>query len=95
MEHAPADGINHHRLAIESLSDDELIARIEATEPLPDCPRQRQERDTPRLARECQAGRIAGEESGTTNFKAGALPLSYAPAAPRRRESNPRSPAPF
>ena len=47
------------------------------------------------LPRGWRAGRIAGEESGTANFKAGALPLSYAPAAPRRRESNPRSPAPF
>ena len=32
----PADGIGHHREAIERLSDDELIARIEGTEPLPD-----------------------------------------------------------
>lgn len=35
-ERAPADGINRHRLAIGPLSDDELIARIEDVEPLPD-----------------------------------------------------------
>lgn len=33
---APANGIRRHRQAIEPLSDDELIARIEDTEPLPD-----------------------------------------------------------
>jgi hypothetical protein len=32
----PADGIRLHRQAIEPLSDDELIARMEDTEPLPD-----------------------------------------------------------
>jgi HEAT repeats len=35
-ERAPADGIRRHRQVIEPLSDDELIARIEGTEPLPD-----------------------------------------------------------
>jgi hypothetical protein len=35
-QRAPADGIRRHRAVIEPLSDDELIARIEATEPLPD-----------------------------------------------------------
>jgi HEAT repeat protein len=35
-ERAPADGIRRHRQAIGPLSDDELIARIEGTEPLPD-----------------------------------------------------------
>jgi HEAT repeat protein len=35
-EHAPADGIRRHRQAIDPLPDDELIARIEGTEPLPD-----------------------------------------------------------
>lgn len=35
-ERAPGDGIRRHRQAIEQLSDDELIARIEGTEPLPD-----------------------------------------------------------
>jgi HEAT repeat protein len=35
-ERAPADGIRRHRQAIDPLSDDELIARIEGTEPLPD-----------------------------------------------------------
>lgn len=35
-ERAPADGIRRHRHVIEALSDDELIARIEGTEPLPD-----------------------------------------------------------
>ena len=35
-ERAPAGGIRRHRQAIEPLSDDELIARIEGTEPLPD-----------------------------------------------------------
>jgi hypothetical protein len=35
-ERAPADGIRRHQQAIASLSDDELIARIEAIEPLPD-----------------------------------------------------------
>lgn len=35
-ERAPADGIRRHRELIEPLSDDELIARIEGTEPLPD-----------------------------------------------------------
>jgi len=35
-ERAPADGISRHRQVIGSLSDDELIARIESTEPLPD-----------------------------------------------------------
>jgi hypothetical protein len=33
---APAHGIHRHRLAIAPLSDDELIARIEGIEPLPD-----------------------------------------------------------
>jgi hypothetical protein len=32
----PADGIGRHRQVIESLSDDELIARIQSLEPLPD-----------------------------------------------------------
>jgi hypothetical protein len=35
-ERAPAHGIRGHRKAIEPLSDDELIARIEGTGPLPD-----------------------------------------------------------
>lgn len=35
-EHAPADGIRRHRQAIDLLPDDELIARIEGTEPLPE-----------------------------------------------------------
>jgi HEAT repeat protein len=35
-ERAPANGIRRHRQAIEPLSDDELIARMEGTEPLPD-----------------------------------------------------------
>jgi HEAT repeat protein len=35
-ERTPADGIRSHRQVFESLSDDELIARIGATEPLPD-----------------------------------------------------------
>ncbi|MBO0803045.1 MAG: HEAT repeat domain-containing protein [Nocardiopsaceae bacterium] len=35
-ERTPADGIRSHRQAFESLTDDELIARIKATEPLPD-----------------------------------------------------------
>jgi HEAT repeat protein len=35
-ERAPADGIRRHREVIDPLSDDELIARIEGTEPLPD-----------------------------------------------------------
>jgi HEAT repeats len=35
-ERAPADGIRRHRQAIDPLSDDELIARIKGTEPLPD-----------------------------------------------------------
>jgi hypothetical protein len=35
-ERAPADGIRRHRQAIGPLSDDELIARIKGTEPLPD-----------------------------------------------------------
>jgi HEAT repeat protein len=35
-ERAPADGIRRHGRAIELLSDDELIASIESTEPLPD-----------------------------------------------------------
>jgi HEAT repeat protein len=33
---APADGIRRHRQVIKSLSDDELIARIEGLGPLPD-----------------------------------------------------------
>lgn len=33
---APGPGIRRHRQVIESLSDDELIARIESLEPLPD-----------------------------------------------------------
>jgi HEAT repeat protein len=33
---APAAGIRRHRQVIEPLSDDELIARIESLEPLPD-----------------------------------------------------------
>ncbi len=35
-QRAPSPGIRRHRQAIEPLSDDELIARIEGTEPLPD-----------------------------------------------------------
>jgi len=35
-ERAPADGIRRHRQVIDPLSDDELVARIEDTEPLPD-----------------------------------------------------------
>jgi HEAT repeat protein len=35
-ERAPAAGIRHHRQVIRPLSDDELIARIKAVEPLPD-----------------------------------------------------------
>jgi hypothetical protein len=35
-ERAPVDGIRRHREAIGPLSDDELTARIEGTEPLPD-----------------------------------------------------------
>jgi hypothetical protein len=35
-ERAPADGIRRHREVIGPLSDDELIARIKALEPLPD-----------------------------------------------------------
>lgn len=35
-ERVPADGIRRHRQTIEPLSDDELIARIEGIEPLPD-----------------------------------------------------------
>jgi hypothetical protein len=35
-ERAPAEGIRRHREVIGPLSDDELIARIKALEPLPD-----------------------------------------------------------
>lgn len=35
-ERVPAEGIGRYRRVIEPLSDDELIARIERTEPLPD-----------------------------------------------------------
>jgi len=35
-ERVPADGIGRYRQVMEPLSDDELIARIEGTEPLPD-----------------------------------------------------------
>jgi len=35
-DRTPASGIDRHRQAIGPLSDDELIARIESTEPLPD-----------------------------------------------------------
>jgi hypothetical protein len=35
-ERAPAHGIRRHRQVIDSMSDDELIARLEGTEPLPD-----------------------------------------------------------
>lgn len=35
-EGAPAEGIRRHREVIGPLSDDELIARIRALEPLPD-----------------------------------------------------------
>ncbi|HEX6470865.1 MAG TPA: hypothetical protein VF069_17320, partial [Streptosporangiaceae bacterium] len=35
-QRAPAHGIDRHRRAIVPLSDDELIARIESIEPLPD-----------------------------------------------------------
>jgi HEAT repeat protein len=35
-ERAPADGVRRHRRAIEPLSDERLIARIAATDPLPD-----------------------------------------------------------
>lgn len=33
---APADGIANHRKAIQALSDDELVARLEELDPLPD-----------------------------------------------------------
>lgn len=35
-ERVPVEGIGRHGRVIEPLSDDELIARIEHTEPLPD-----------------------------------------------------------
>jgi hypothetical protein len=35
-ERAPADGIRYHRGLIAPSSDDELVARIESVEPLPD-----------------------------------------------------------
>jgi len=35
-QRAPADGIRRHREVIRPLSDDELVARIEGLEPLPD-----------------------------------------------------------
>jgi hypothetical protein len=35
-ERVPADGIRRHREVIGPLSDDELIARIQTLEPLPD-----------------------------------------------------------
>src|SRR5215469_13396358 len=35
-ERVPADGMARYRQVIKLLSDDELVARIEATEPLPD-----------------------------------------------------------
>jgi hypothetical protein len=35
-QRVPADGIRRHREIIDPLSDDQLIARIAATEPLPD-----------------------------------------------------------